>query len=85
VVHSHSFDARIPSVPKSSLEAEVSQLERQVRIWSPASHAMWTVWGIVQARDSLERGELEPEFDYLAYALCRMQGFIREVTELGVR
>jgi len=81
--HTHPSDSS--SVPESYSEAEVSQLERQVRIWSPASHAMWTVWGIVQARDSLERGESEPEFDYIGYASCRMEGFIRELSELGVQ
>ncbi|KAG1773053.1 choline kinase cytoplasm [Suillus occidentalis] len=83
LAHSRSIDTYTSSVPM--LHSEVSQLERQVRIWSPASHAMWTVWGIVQAQDSLERGELEPEFDYLAYATCRMEGFIRELSELGVQ
>jgi len=83
--HTHPVDNRTSSVPKSYSEAEASRLEHQVRIWSPASHGMWTVWGIVQARDSLERGESEPEFDYIGYALCRMEGFIRELSELGVQ
>lgn len=83
LAHSRSIDTCTSSVPV--LHSEVSQLERQVRIWSPSSHGMWTVWGIVQAQDSLERGELEPEFDYLAYATCRMEGFIRELSELGVQ
>lgn len=83
LAHSRSIDTYTSSVPM--LHSEVSQLERQVRIWSPASHGMWSVWGIVQAQDSLERGDLEPEFDYLAYATCRMEGFIRELSELGVQ
>ncbi|OJA18841.1 hypothetical protein AZE42_00823 [Rhizopogon vesiculosus] len=82
LAHSYPIETRTSSVPYS--EAEVSQLERQVRIWSPASHAMWIVWGIVQARDSLERGE-EPEFDYMGYALCRMEGFIKGLSELGIQ
>lgn len=65
--------------------ASLAQLERQVRIWSPASHAMWAVWGIVQAKDNLERGTGECEFDYLGYAKCRMQAFSRELEELNVR
>lgn len=85
LAHSRPTATYTSSVPTLRSEAEVSQLERQVRIWSPASHGMWTVWGIVQAQDSLERGELEPEFDYLAYATCRMEGFMRELSELGVR
>lgn len=85
LAHSRATDTCTSSVPALHLEAEVSQLERQVRIWSPASHGMWTVWGIVQAQDNLESGELEPEFDYLAYATCRMEGFIKELSELGVQ
>ncbi|KAG2155452.1 choline kinase cytoplasm [Suillus clintonianus] len=85
LAHARPIDTCTSSVPTLHSEAEVSKLERQVRIWSPASHAMWTVWGIVQAQDNLERGELEPEFDYLAYATCRMEGFIRELSELGVQ
>ncbi|KIK26585.1 hypothetical protein PISMIDRAFT_636707 [Pisolithus microcarpus 441] len=63
----------------------LAQLERQVRIWSPASHAMWAVWGIVQAKDNLERGTGECEFDYISYAKCRMQAFSCELEELGVQ
>ncbi|KAG1757299.1 protein kinase subdomain-containing protein PKL/CAK/ChoK [Suillus lakei] len=85
LTHSRPTDTCTSSVPSLRPEVEVSQLERQVRIWSPASHGMWSVWGIVQAQDNLERGELEPEFDYLAYATSRMEGFIRELSELGVQ
>ncbi|KAG1755011.1 choline kinase cytoplasm [Suillus paluster] len=83
LAHSRPIDTCTSSVPALYSEAEASQLERQVRIWSPASHAMWTVWGIVQAQDNLERGESEPEFDYIAYAICRMEGFIRELSQLS--
>lgn len=74
------------------LRAEASRLERQVSIWSPASHAMWAVWGLVQAREDLELAAQArstgappepPEFDYLAYALCRIEGFRREIGVLG--
>lgn len=79
---------------KLDLNAEAARLESQVRIWSPASHAMWAVWGLVQAREDLELAaqaratgsppEL-PEFDYLAYARCRVEGFRREISALGCR
>ncbi|KAI6045069.1 choline kinase cytoplasm [Pisolithus marmoratus] len=65
-------------------EASLAQLERQVRIWSPASHAVWALWGIVQAKDNLERGIGEGEFDYIGYAKCRMEALARELEELGV-
>lgn len=28
-------------------------LENEVRVWEPSSHAMWAVWGIVQAKEDL--------------------------------
>lgn len=60
-------------------------LDLQVRVWSPASHAMWAIWGIVQARESIESGDPEiSEFDYLSYAKGRMAGFKREVAALGI-
>jgi choline kinase len=64
-------------------EFEVQRLEHQVRAWSPASHGMWAVWAIVQAREDVE-GVGEREFDYVGYALCRMQGFRKELRQLGI-
>lgn len=100
----------------------MQRLEAEVRVWEPCSHAMWAVWGIVQAkedlvsriekwkRDALEsearkrarRGveglslddeelgngaqqeKLELAFDYLTYALGRIQLFRDQLRELGV-
>ena len=62
----------------------IGVLEDQVRAWSPASHAMWAIWGIVQARDDIEAAVEEPEFDYIGYARCRMEGFRRELRALGI-
>lgn len=54
---------------------------------------MWAIWSIVQARDDLEQAATakandtiqdEPEFNYLGYALCRMEGFRRELVGLGL-
>ncbi|EIW80037.1 kinase-like protein [Coniophora puteana RWD-64-598 SS2] len=70
--------------PSPASEKDLATLERQVRIWSAASHGMWAIWGIVQARDDLARGETQPEFDYIGYAQCRMQSFRREVEALGI-
>ncbi|OCH96674.1 kinase-like protein [Obba rivulosa] len=68
----------------SSLEeAKLQKLEDQVRAWSPASHAMWAVWGVVQAREFLEGSDGEPEFDYLGYAQCRIDAFRRDIRALG--
>ncbi|KAI0932558.1 hypothetical protein AcW1_000351 [Taiwanofungus camphoratus] len=66
------------------LEVEMQKLEDQVQAWSPASHAMWAVWGVVQAREFIEGRDGEPEFDYLGYAQCRMDGFRREIRALGL-
>lgn len=56
-------------------------LDRQVQLWSPSSHAMYAVWGIVQAREALE-GDGDGEFDYIGYARCRMESFRRELRAL---
>ncbi|CAL1696383.1 unnamed protein product [Somion occarium] len=66
-----------------SLDDQMTTLDRQVQLWSPASHAQWAVWGVVQARESLEAKDGEPpEFDYIGYARCRMEGFRRELRAL---
>ena len=63
----------------------MSALEKQVQMWSPASHGMGAMWGIVQARDVLEVDDGgEPEFDYLGYARCRLEGFQRSLKDLGL-
>lgn len=62
----------------------MQKLDHQVQCWSPASHAMWAIWGIVQAREDLEGGIDEPEFDYISYARCRIAGFRREIAKLGL-
>lgn len=59
-------------------------LDEQVRIWSPAVHAMWSIWGIVQAREDVEAGVQAPEFDNIGYSLCRAALFRRELRGLGM-
>lgn len=66
------------------LEKELAKLDQQVQAWSPASQAMWAIWGIVQARDDMEVSEGEPEFNYIKYSRCRMEGFHREIRALGI-
>jgi choline kinase len=65
-------------------DTKIQQLDKQVRAWSPASHAMWSLWGIVQAREDVDAGVTVPDFDYLGYAQSRMDGFRRELKELGI-
>lgn len=71
-------------------------MEEEVQRWSPASHAMWALWGIVQAQDDvkeqierwsegLDGKPIEDlEFDYLSYSLERIGAFRRMLGELGV-
>lgn len=100
----------------ASIEKEVDRLEREVHLWSPATHAVWGLWGIVFAREELEsvlaRAKAEAEgqpveetvlsdvstklvpsaacaesFDYLRYALGRIELFQQEfqqLKELGI-
>ncbi|KAF7306623.1 Choline kinase [Mycena indigotica] len=75
--------AETPLSP-SELTKLARDLDEQVRAWSPASHAMWTIWGIVQAREDVENQVEEPEFDYISYAKCRLAAFKREVKQLGL-
>ncbi|KAI0786080.1 choline kinase cytoplasm [Abortiporus biennis] len=72
-----------PTTVEDPSDVQLSRLDQQVRLWSPASHGMWAIWGIVQAREDLEGKDAEPEFDYVGYARCRMDGFRRELRNLG--
>ena len=62
-------------------EEQLRLLDFQVRVWSPASHAMWAIWGIIQAREELETDE-DAEFEYLKYAQCRLNSFTENVLSL---
>jgi choline kinase len=66
------------------LESAIAKLDRQVQVWSPASHAHWVIWAIVQAREDLENDNPTPEFDYIGYARGRLALFRRELDQLGV-
>ena len=76
--------AAAPDLSEDALASEMEKLEAHVRAWSPASHGMWAIWGVVQAREFVEGKDGEPEFDYLGYAQCRMDGFRRELRALGI-
>jgi choline kinase len=65
-------------------KAELDKLEKQVQAWSPASHAMWAIWGIVQSREDIEAQVAEVEFDYAGYAKYRMGCFRKELSELNI-
>ncbi|KAF7982269.1 hypothetical protein HWV62_29515 [Athelia sp. TMB] len=82
------LEAQLPEPPQlgaEGLERALERMEREVRVWGPATHAMWAVWGVARARDGVEGGdEAEAEFDYVGFAKCRMEIFRREVEALGV-
>lgn len=71
-----------PLTSSTELSRRAKLLDDQVRYWSPASHAMWAIWGIVQAREDVENVVKEPEFDYLGYSRHRMNAFRRELASL---
>jgi choline kinase len=66
------------------VQADLDVLDAQVGAWSPASHAMCAIWGLVQAREQLEGATSEGEFDYVAYSRCRFRLFQDEIAHLGV-
>ncbi|KAI8447772.1 kinase-like domain-containing protein [Phakopsora pachyrhizi] len=45
---------RLNGSKRDEILKTVERLEEEVNVWSPASHAMWALWGIVQARDDLK-------------------------------
>ncbi|KAG8746728.1 hypothetical protein FRC10_004032 [Ceratobasidium sp. 414] len=72
------------SMGQIEVEELIGTLDAQVCAWSPASHAMWTIWGIVQASDDVTIGSIS-DFDYLGYALGRLEQFKEELAERGVK
>ena len=74
-----------PSISKAEREEMMNTLEKQVRLWTPAAHGMWSIWGIIQARDTLEADDGgEPEFDYLGCTRCRFEEFQQGLRDLGI-
>ena len=65
-------------------DAELDALDAAVRAWSAASHGMWAVWGVVQAREEMVCGGVGAgvEFDYVGYARSRMRMFRDELARL---
>ncbi|KAF8481903.1 kinase-like protein, partial [Russula ochroleuca] len=81
------FDSPAPvfsELSPTARERELIALENAVRVWSPSSHAMWAMWGLVQAREDVLGHVVNPDFDYVGYARCRMAAFYRELATLGV-
>ncbi|KDQ20652.1 hypothetical protein BOTBODRAFT_61755 [Botryobasidium botryosum FD-172 SS1] len=76
----------LPSIETKDARAKVkiTNLEAHVKIWAPAPSAVWTVWGIVQARDDVVSEDFTPgDFDYLAFAIDRAGIFRQGAASLG--
>lgn len=78
-----SLSAPAPAIEQRVTDAEVRKLDRQVQVWSPASHAMWGIWSLIHARPDIESKNLAPEFNYVTYACNRLEAFRREIGRLG--
>lgn len=52
-----AFDTGVePAIPPlAEDDPRVQRLEEEVQLWMPASHAMYTVWSVVQATDDITR------------------------------
>jgi len=68
----------------ASLENMMTELDGDVVCWGAASHAGWAIWGIVQAREDVEAGTVQPEFDYIGYAKGRMAAFRQDLQRFGL-
>ncbi|KAF9568549.1 kinase-like protein [Agrocybe pediades] len=73
-----------PVLEEQDMHDLMDQLDKDVLVWGAASHAGWAIWGIVQARDDVEAGVSEPEFDYFGYAKGRMASFRKDLQGLGI-
>ncbi|KAH7340471.1 kinase-like domain-containing protein [Rhizoctonia solani] len=69
---------------QAELEEAINILDAQVYAWSPASHAQWAIWGIVQASDDVTNGAVS-DFDYLGYAADRLGKFYNDLSQRGVK
>lgn len=76
--------AEDPFVNETTLTNLLEELDSDVEIWGAASHAGWAIWGIVQARETVEGNVDGPEFDYIGYASGRMAAFRKALQAFGI-
>lgn len=72
------------SLGQPEIDEAISVLDAQVQAWSPSSHAMWAVWGIVQASDDVINGAIS-DFHYLGYAMGRFEKFYKDLEARGIK
>ena len=58
-----------PEVLKAFRKMELHHMQEEVAVFVPLSHLLWSLWGIVQAEQSVI------EFDYLGYAVQRIEAY----------
>lgn len=92
-----------------AVERDIERIDAEVRMWSPVTHAVWALWGLVYAKpeieaafrtaqEEIEQGlapgskaeqehkDLQEEpFDYLRYALGRIELWRQELAALGIK
>ncbi|KAF8168269.1 protein kinase subdomain-containing protein PKL/CAK/ChoK [Crassisporium funariophilum] len=83
-IHHSAMLAEDPVLDESALDDLIQNLDRDVLLWTAASHAGWAIWGIVQAREDLEGNVTEPEFDYIGYARGRMSAFRKAIKDTAI-
>lgn len=62
----------------------MDELDRDIEALTPASHAAGVLWGIIQAREDILIGVVQPDFDYISYARGRMTAFRRDLQKFGI-
>lgn len=74
-------DRQVITDPASVAQDKVEQLDKEVRLWSPATSIFWALWGIVQGEEQIEAiatGQTAPpEFDCL---VSRFKFFCRTLS-----
>lgn len=77
------YEVSLSKAENGVKEEDILALEEQVRVWTPACHVQWTIWGLVQGRDDVLEGVVG-EFDYLNYSRGRALAFRESLEALGI-
>lgn len=84
----HMSGAEVIKSRSDVKQDKVEKLDHEVKVWSPACSVFWALWGIIQAGEQVENiltgDEAGVEFDYLAYAIEKLESFRKDIKELGV-
>lgn len=80
-VHMDPHDGHETITDETKVEkTRIEALEREVRLWSPASSVFWALWGIVQGEEQImalaKGGPAQVDFDYLVSLSCQRDNFV---------